>query len=813
MTWRSVRCALVLVPVVVAGACSVFVAPAEAVIVRLTSGRAVSYMPLSGAAALRAAPALRPALRPFDALFTNLDYNGGPIMPSNTNYTLYWAPSGSPAYPSGYKTGVNRYLEDLAHDSGGHENVDSVATQYNDAAGEFANYNSHFAGELVDTDPYPANGCSAAPICLTDAQIQTEIKHYVTTHALPEGLTTEYFLLTPPGVEDCFEASGEECSAGSSKAVYCAYHSNIPSGATQIIYANDPYVTEIEGCDDGRHPNNSPSDGALEGGLSHEHNESITDPEPNNAWTNFVGSEAVQGEIGDKCATEMGTPVGETASHVPYNQVINGHFYFYQEEWSNQGHQCLQRFTFAGEANTAKFNATPVSGAEVNLDASASTAPGGVSRYSWQFNEEPGGGQSTPVETLSSTLTHSFSSAGTHVVALTIYASNGTSIGAAKTILVGAQAPTAAFSVTTPSPTAGLPVGFDASASSPHTGSISSYEWTFGDGSTGSGVTPTHTYAAPGSYEAVLSVTDGSGLTTTVTHSVVVAPSGTPTLVTEPSSDIEQASATLNGTVNPHGSNVTDCHFEYGLTIAYGWNAPCQSLPGAGMIPVAVSAAAVNLSPDTTYHYRIVATNGQGENTGSDVSFETAFPPATVTTDLASNVGQTSATFNGAVNANGSAVSDCRFEYGATTEYGASVPCSPPLGAGSATLRVSATVSDLSPGNAYHYRIAVTNAGGVAHGLDRILNTSLELSGTSTSNSPIVLAPASTPSPGAGRPTPTPTPKHTVKPLTRAQRLAIALRACRRLAKRKQAACVKRARARYGINRGKAHKRPSSAGP
>jgi len=135
---------------------------ASAVIVHLANGPALSYQPLRGAA----------TVKPFDQVFSNLDYNGGPVMASNTNYVVYWRPSGAPAYPSDYQPGVNQYLTDLAHDSGGHENTDSISAQYNDAAGEFANYNSHFGGALIDTDPYPANGCTQATICLTDAQIR-----------------------------------------------------------------------------------------------------------------------------------------------------------------------------------------------------------------------------------------------------------------------------------------------------------------------------------------------------------------------------------------------------------------------------------------------------------------------------------------------------------------------------------------------------------------------------------------------------------------------------------------------------------------
>jgi hypothetical protein len=315
---------------------AVCVATASALVLHLRSGHAISYRPLLGT---------RLAATPFARKSPLLEYHGGPIMPSNTNYAIYWAPKGAPAYPSEYQSGVNKYFEDLAHDSGGVQNVDSVATQYGDSAGEFANYDSHFGdlkfgGALLDADPYPKNGCTAAPICFTGAQLEAEITKFVEANKLPHDLKHEYFLLTPPEVEDCAEATA--CSAGTSIGIYCAYHSFISRPGGSIIYSNDPYVTGNPGCDNGEHPNNKPSDGALQGGLSHEHNESITDPEIN-AWFDSRGE-----ENGDKCrtfvdATEFGSPLGKAPNGSRYNQVINADLYWYQQEWSNSGKQCKQR--------------------------------------------------------------------------------------------------------------------------------------------------------------------------------------------------------------------------------------------------------------------------------------------------------------------------------------------------------------------------------------------------------------------------------------------------------------------------------------
>ena len=68
-----------------------------------------------------------------------------------------------------------------------------------------------------------------------------------------------------------------------------------------------------------------------------------------------------------------------------------------------------------------------------------------------------------------------------------------------------------------------LTASFDGSGSSVPGGSIASYSWDFGDGSSaGSGATPQHTYAAPGTYQVTLTVTSNQGAKSSVTHAVTV---------------------------------------------------------------------------------------------------------------------------------------------------------------------------------------------------------------------------------------------------------------------------------------------------
>ncbi len=464
-----------------------------------------SYVPLRGA--LHNGPR--------DVVFGNVDYNGGPLMPSNTDYMVFWSPSGLGAYGPEYVSGLERFFRDLAHDSGGHQNVDSVATQYNDLTGATSRYAVTFGGGVLDTDPYPASQCPVnAPVthCLTDPQFQQELVHFVAAHHFKTDLSHEYFMMTPPHVEGCFTNNPNDnppyggCSAGEvpgNLALYCAYHQNT-SLSTMLFYADDPFVVGNPGCDDGNHPN-GPSDGELIGGLSHEHNESITDPLPNDAWTDGAG--AGQGfEDGDLCDGVMGNPLGLAPNGAKYNQVINGHFYWHQEEWSNQGHKCLQRLT-PGTKPTAQFTASTGGGLAMTFDATGSTAPGGVAEYVWQFNDSFG---AQTVEQTTPMITHTFPAAGAYSIGLTIYAQNGLSTGMGAVVTTGRNGFTRGFTVQPTNPVQHQTVTFRALRNVSKQPVIN-YLWEFGDGSTGSGATPQHKYARAGAYTVSLVMFSGTG--------------------------------------------------------------------------------------------------------------------------------------------------------------------------------------------------------------------------------------------------------------------------------------------------------------
>ena len=149
----------------------------------------------------------------------------------------------------------------------------------------------------------------------------------------------------------------------------------------------------------------------------------------------------------------------------------------------------------------------------VSVDGSASSdADGSVVSYAWDFGDgSTGSGR---------TAQHSYAAAGTYDVRLTVTDDKGATGTATKQVTVTKpnEVPVAGFSAQA----SDLAVSVDGSASSDADGSVVSYAWDFGDGSTGSGLTAQHSYAAAGTYDVRLTVTDDKGATGTATKQVTV---------------------------------------------------------------------------------------------------------------------------------------------------------------------------------------------------------------------------------------------------------------------------------------------------
>jgi hypothetical protein len=183
----------------------------------------------------------------------------------------------------------------------------------------------------------------------------------------------------------------------------------------------------------------------------------------------------------------------------------------------------------------------------------------------------------------------------------------------------------------------------------------------------------------------------------------------------------------------------------------------------------------------------------------SDVSTaESATPQSAMqaapsaTTGAAAAVSPVSEELAGSVNPNGEAVSECRFEYGSTTAYGLSVPCSASLGEGESPVAVWAVIAGLTPSTVYHFRTVATNATGTSYGGDQTFTT-LSLTASESTNR------GSSQNGGARS---GPTPSHSVlagKTRRSASRLWRALAKCHKVKnRRKRARCIARAKKHYG---------------
>jgi hypothetical protein len=211
------------------------------------------------------------------------------------------------------------------------------------------------------------------------------------------------------------------------------------------------------------------------------------------------------------------------------------------------------------------------------------------------------------------------------------------------------------------------------------------------------------------------SVTTG-GLESYGADSVFTTLPVAPTVLTNAATSVSSSAAMLNGSVNANGAIATIV-IQWGLTQSYGNTVNAIPASASGMVAANVMASISGLTPYTTYHYRVVATNAIGTTNGNDIIFTTLAIPATIVTIAASNLIGINATLNGSVNAN-YAPTTVSFEWGLNTSYGNIINATPSLATGSTSTLVSAALTGLSLGTTYHFRCVGTGPGGTVYGQD-----------------------------------------------------------------------------------------------
>jgi hypothetical protein len=129
----------------------------------------------------------------------------------------------------------------------------------------------------------------------------------------------------------------------------------------------------------------------------------------------------------------------------------------------------------------------------------------------------------------------------------------------------------------------------------------------------------------PKAHARILAVTMTGLLALAAPAGAAPAAAAPPSVATGATHFVTYGSAILNGWIDPHGSN-TSYYFQYGPTRAYGAQTGLADA-GAGTATVRVGVPVTGLLPATTYHYRLIAVNAAGAQTGTDRTFKTTKVP------------------------------------------------------------------------------------------------------------------------------------------------------------------------------------------
>ncbi|HEX8785145.1 MAG TPA: hypothetical protein VF793_03085 [Telluria sp.] len=247
---------------------------------------------------------------------TNLSYHNGPVMTAPKNLYYIW-------YGTQWDTASQNVLNNLGQHLGGSPYFNINTTYYN-ASKAYVQNSLTLAGSTSNTGTYGSQ--------LSDANIASIVSDAITTGKLPADANGIYVVLTDHSTS---ETSGF-CTQ------YCGWHNHTTISGMDIKYA---FVGNAEtqcasACGaTSPSPNNTPGADAAASVLSHEVEESTTDPDLNAWYSNYDGE-----ENGDKCAWNFGTT--STASNgAKYNQTFGTMKYLIQQNWVIAAtQQCLQHY-------------------------------------------------------------------------------------------------------------------------------------------------------------------------------------------------------------------------------------------------------------------------------------------------------------------------------------------------------------------------------------------------------------------------------------------------------------------------------------
>jgi PKD domain len=401
-----------------------------------------------------------------------LESEGGPVMHSSTTHVIYWDPPTS-QFTTTTRGIVDSFFTNVAHDSGLPTNVFPIAGQYTDSTGHAA-YSSTFEGALVDTHEYPTTGNCTVPNEADEGPyakclFDEQLREELSTVIGEHGLPkgpTQLYFVLLPHNVATCMELVIEGKQVCSNNFFCAYHSYISPGTPNEIIYADIPFSFL--------------DTSFAKGCQADANPAIQLPN------------------GDKGTSDTETRFADVAlkylSH-EYIEAVTDPLVNFDTAWVDA----------EGAEIGDKCNITPKGPAEEGqseFDKHAFTPTlGGNAAEGTLFNQA--------INTGNYYLQSEWDNAASACLMRPLGLSGG------------------AF--TSPSTaTAGSSVGFNGSAVDPY----AAFEptWTFGDGATGAGASPSHTYTAAGEYTVTMTPKDRLTDSTAgaVAQTITVAPAPAP---------------------------------------------------------------------------------------------------------------------------------------------------------------------------------------------------------------------------------------------------------------------------------------------
>jgi PKD repeat protein len=237
------------------------------------------------------------------------------------------------------------------------------------------------------------------------------------------------------------------------------------------------------------------------------------------------------------------------------------------------------------------YSPTPVSvNVPVLFDATSST-PGAnavaITKYDWSFGDGQTGAGARP--------THSFASGGTFTVTLTVTNDGGVTNTTTQQVTVGASDPFTGDWVSSPvAPVINQPILFNADQVQTSPGhQVTQFNWTFGDGASGTGFQTTHAYAQAGTYNVVLSVVDDLGRKKVFAAKPITVGTGAPIPVITFSPGTPAAATPVNfnasGTTTSGGATVVSYQWDFGDGGASALANPAHTFAAPGTYTVTLT--------------------------------------------------------------------------------------------------------------------------------------------------------------------------------------------------------------------------------